>query len=60
MRLVDEAGHLGSCLGLHAGDNVCVLLKRECRRLVAQALADDLDGDAGLQGQRGMRVPVVM
>ncbi len=39
---VDEAGHLSRRLGLHAGDDVGVLLEREGRRLVAEPFADHL------------------
>jgi hypothetical protein len=58
-RTIDHRGDLGSRLGLHAGDDVGVLLQRERGRLVAQPLRDDLDRDARLEGERRMGVPVM-
>lgn len=60
MCLVNEARDLRGRLGLHTRDHVGVLLKRERRRLVAQALADRLDRYAGFQCQCGVRMADIM
>jgi hypothetical protein len=56
---VDEVRDLRGGLGLHPGDHVRVLLERESGRLVAETLADHLDRDAGLEGQRRVRMAEV-
>jgi hypothetical protein len=56
----DELSDHGSCRRLHPGKDMRVLLQREGRRLVPEPLADDLDGHASLQRQRGMRMSQVV
>lgn len=43
-------------VGLHAGDDVGVLLERERRAFVAEAFADDLRRNASSQRDRGVGV----
>jgi hypothetical protein len=57
---VYEARDLRRRLCLHARDDVGVLLECECRRLMPEPLADHLDRDTGLEGERGVRVPEVV
>ena len=57
---VYEVGDLCGRLGLHAGENVGVLLEREGGRLVAEVLGNDLGRDPSLQGDGGVRMAEVM
>jgi hypothetical protein len=59
-RTIDHRGDLGGNFGLHPGDDVGVLLERECRRFVAEPLGDHLDRDPRLEGQRRVGVAEVV
>lgn len=57
---LDQLRHHRRRLGLHARNDVCVLLQCERWRLVPEPLSDHLHRHAGPQSDRRMRVPQIM
>jgi hypothetical protein len=51
-----ERGDPSGRFGLYPGQDACVLLERERRRLVAEILADGLDPDAGPEREARVRM----
>ena len=60
LRVEHSGAECRSGVGLHAGQDVLVHGHREGRAGVAEAFADDLHGDAGLQQDRGVGVAQVV